>query len=116
MDCHVAPSEVEKSVRRQLLWHAGHKQSRDSCRILTLHQTSWNGGASLSDRIERMEAAREFLEHVASHHNSAPDGCPHYETLIWDHYRSPDAKGENPPSGGSSFLGVKQRSDDDEDG
>jgi MerR family transcriptional regulator, copper efflux regulator len=71
---------------------------------------------TLQRRTERMEAAREFLKHVASHHNSAPDGCPHYETLIWDHYRSPDAKGENPPSGGSSFLDVKHRFDDDEGG
>jgi len=43
---------------------------------------------TLQDRIERMESAREFLQHVASHHDSAPDGCPHYETLIWDRYRT----------------------------
>ena len=41
---------------------------------------------TLQNRIERMEAAREFLEHVASHHDTAPDGCPHYETLIWGRY------------------------------
>jgi MerR family transcriptional regulator, copper efflux regulator len=41
---------------------------------------------TLRSRIERMQAAREFLEHVASHHDTAPDGCPHYETLIWDRY------------------------------
>ena len=40
---------------------------------------------SLEERIERMETARSFLEHVASHHDSAPDGCPHYEALIWGH-------------------------------
>jgi MerR family transcriptional regulator, copper efflux regulator len=39
--------------------------------------------ALLGERIERLEAAKVFLEHVASHHDSAPDGCPHYETLIW---------------------------------
>lgn len=43
---------------------------------------------SLQERIGRMEAAKEFLEHVASHHESALDGCPHYETLIWEHHRS----------------------------
>jgi MerR family transcriptional regulator, copper efflux regulator len=43
---------------------------------------------TLQSKIERMEAAREFLEHVASHHDEAPDGCPHYETLIWDRYRA----------------------------
>jgi MerR family transcriptional regulator, copper efflux regulator len=45
--------------------------------------------SSLSDRIERMEAAREFLEHVASHHDEAPDGCAHYEGLIWDRAAHP---------------------------
>jgi MerR family transcriptional regulator, copper efflux regulator len=38
---------------------------------------------SLSNRIGQMEAAREFLEHVAAHHDVAPDGCAHYEALIW---------------------------------
>jgi MerR family transcriptional regulator, copper efflux regulator len=39
---------------------------------------------ALRDQIERMEAAREFLQHVRSHHaDSSPDGCPHYEALIW---------------------------------
>jgi MerR family transcriptional regulator, copper efflux regulator len=38
---------------------------------------------TLGERIERMEAARSFLEHVASHHDDTPDGCPHYEALIW---------------------------------
>jgi MerR family transcriptional regulator, copper efflux regulator len=42
---------------------------------------------SLSSRIEQMEAAREFLEHVAAHHDVAPDGCAHYEALIWDRQR-----------------------------
>ncbi len=41
---------------------------------------------TLRSRIDQMEAAREFLEHVASHHNEAPDGCSHYETLIWHRY------------------------------
>ena len=44
---------------------------------------------TLRMKIERMEAAREFLEHVTSHHGEVPDGCPHYETLIWDRYRDP---------------------------
>jgi hypothetical protein len=42
---------------------------------------------TLRTKIEQMEAAREFLEHVTSHHGEVPDGCPHYETLIWDRYR-----------------------------
>ncbi len=37
----------------------------------------------LREQIARMEAASAFLEHVVSHHDTAPDGCPHYEALIW---------------------------------
>ncbi len=40
--------------------------------------------ATLADRIERMAAAKEFLHHVAAHHDTAPDGCQYYETLIWE--------------------------------
>jgi DNA-binding transcriptional MerR regulator len=43
---------------------------------------------NLTAQIEAMQAARDFLEHVASHHDRAPDGCPHYEALIWG--RTPD--------------------------
>jgi MerR family transcriptional regulator, copper efflux regulator len=33
---------------------------------------------------DRMNAAREHLEHVLSHHRDAPpDGCRHYESLIF---------------------------------
>jgi DNA-binding transcriptional MerR regulator len=45
----------------------------------------------LEDRVEalrcqiaRMETAKGFLEHVIANHDYAPDGCPFYETLIWD--------------------------------
>jgi DNA-binding transcriptional MerR regulator len=43
---------------------------------------------NLTAQIEAMQAARDFLEHVASHHDRAPDGCPYYEALIWG--RTPD--------------------------
>lgn len=46
---------------------------------------------ALGERIERMEAAKDFLEHVRSHHDTAPDGCAHYEALIWE--RSGSASG-----------------------
>jgi MerR family copper efflux transcriptional regulator len=39
---------------------------------------------ALGEQITKMEAAREFLVHVASHHGSSPDGCPHFETEIWE--------------------------------
>jgi DNA-binding transcriptional MerR regulator len=39
---------------------------------------------SLRIQMERMAAAREFLQHIRTYHpDSAPDGCPHFETLIW---------------------------------
>lgn len=50
----------------------------------------------VQDRIEtldrqmvRMASAREFLAHVLSfHRDGTPDGCAHYEALIWE--RGPD--------------------------
>jgi MerR family transcriptional regulator, copper efflux regulator len=40
---------------------------------------------NLRIQIERMAAAREFLQHIRVHHGtSAPDGCRHYETRMWD--------------------------------
>jgi MerR family transcriptional regulator, copper efflux regulator len=38
---------------------------------------------TLQEQMERMAAAKAFLEHVSSHHDNSPDGCPHYEALIW---------------------------------
>jgi MerR family transcriptional regulator, copper efflux regulator len=39
---------------------------------------------SLRIQIDRMVAAREFLQHIRTYHpESAPDGCAHFETLIW---------------------------------
>jgi MerR family transcriptional regulator, copper efflux regulator len=36
----------------------------------------------LGEQIERMEAARAFLVHVASYHDASPEGCPHFEDDI----------------------------------
>jgi MerR family transcriptional regulator, copper efflux regulator len=38
---------------------------------------------SLRMHIEKMTEAKAFLEHVAAHHDYAPDGCPYYEALLW---------------------------------
>ncbi len=39
---------------------------------------------ALRARAERMNAARAYLEHVLAHHrDSSPDGCDHFESLIW---------------------------------
>lgn len=40
---------------------------------------------TLGIQLERMAAARAYLEHIlAFHRDSSPDGCPHYESLIWE--------------------------------
>jgi DNA-binding transcriptional MerR regulator len=41
---------------------------------------------ALGEQMARMEEAREFLVHIASHHDSSPDGCPHFEAEIWDRH------------------------------
>jgi MerR family transcriptional regulator, copper efflux regulator len=43
----------------------------------------------LGEQIERMEAARAFLVHVASKHDASPDGCPHFEDHIWERHEQP---------------------------
>jgi DNA-binding transcriptional MerR regulator len=46
---------------------------------------------TLGIQLERMAAARAFLQHIlAFHRDSSPDGCPHYESLIWER---PEAAG-----------------------
>jgi len=41
--------------------------------------------AALRVQAERIEATREYLEHVLTHHpHSAPDGCDHYEALLFE--------------------------------
>ena len=48
--------------------------------------------AALQAQIDRMAAAREFLEHILRHHHAAPDGCPHYEAQLFQSISSlPDA-------------------------
>jgi len=47
---------------------------------------------ALNTQIEQMTAAKEFLEHVRSHHDDSPDGCPHYEGLVMSHLDRPARK------------------------
>ena len=45
-------------------------------------------------QAEQVNAAREHLEHVLSHHrDSPPDGCHHYESLIYATGRVPESGG-----------------------
>ena len=38
----------------------------------------------MAAQIERMQDAKSFLEHVVEEHaESSPDGCPHYEALVF---------------------------------
>jgi MerR family transcriptional regulator, copper efflux regulator len=40
---------------------------------------------AITAQIESMQAARDYLGHVLEHHrHSPPDGCEHFERLIWD--------------------------------
>jgi MerR family copper efflux transcriptional regulator len=40
---------------------------------------------TLRKQAEEMNQAREYLEHVLSHHpDSSPDGCHHFEALIFE--------------------------------
>lgn len=41
---------------------------------------------ALGAQITHMEAARQFLVHIASKHDSSPDGCPHFEAHIWERH------------------------------
>ena len=38
----------------------------------------------MAAQIEPMQDAKSFLEHVVEEHaESSPDGCPHYEALVF---------------------------------
>jgi hypothetical protein len=42
---------------------------------------------ALRDQVGQMEVASQFLEHILTfHHDSTPDGCEHYEALIWERH------------------------------
>jgi MerR family transcriptional regulator, copper efflux regulator len=39
---------------------------------------------AITAQIDSMRAARDHLEHILEHHqHSPPDGCQHFEKLIW---------------------------------
>jgi MerR family transcriptional regulator, copper efflux regulator len=47
-------------------------------------ETVQNRINALDAHIARMHGAREYLAHVLEHHHdSAPDGCQHFEARIW---------------------------------
>jgi MerR family transcriptional regulator, copper efflux regulator len=56
---------------------------------------------ALDAQIGRMQAVRQHLEHIVGQHEHAPDGCPYYETLIWEPpgHRHPVPAGHHAPLG-----------------
>jgi MerR family transcriptional regulator, copper efflux regulator len=53
---------------------------------------------TLRVQIEQMEAARGFLEHTLTfHRDSSPDGCVHYEELIWGEAEGPASHRRSAP-------------------
>jgi MerR family transcriptional regulator, copper efflux regulator len=39
---------------------------------------------AINAQIDAMQAARDYLEHILEHHqHSPPDGCQHFENVIW---------------------------------
>jgi MerR family copper efflux transcriptional regulator len=84
------PSEIRRLAIIQY-WQRSGLMSLDEIKdILAGPAATREWAQIMRDRIDslraqaaRMQAASAYLEHVLSHHhNSAPDGCHHYEELI----------------------------------
>jgi DNA-binding transcriptional MerR regulator len=89
------PSEVRR-LAIILYWQEYALMSLDEIGEILAGSSSTRGWAeivqsrieALGEQIAHMEAAREFLEHVASKHTDSPDGCPHFEADIWERHQS----------------------------
>jgi MerR family transcriptional regulator, copper efflux regulator len=87
------PSEIRR-LAIILYWQEYALMSLDEIGEILAGSASTRGWAEvvqsridvLGEQITRMEAAREFLAHIASHHDSSPDGCPHFEAQIWERH------------------------------
>jgi MerR family transcriptional regulator, copper efflux regulator len=86
------PAEVRRLAIIRY-WQAAGLMSLDEIADILAGPAATKGWTEVVERrvetlrvqIERMEAARGFLEHTLTfHRDSSPDGCPHYEALIWD--------------------------------
>jgi len=48
---------------------------------------------AITAQIESMQAARDYLEHILEHHkHSPPDGCQHFEKVIWGTDLNPETR------------------------
>lgn len=84
------PDEIRRLAVIQY-WQGYGLMSLDEISDILAGPTATRGWAQIiTDRIdslrvqaERMNAAREHLEHVLSHHaDSSNDGCPYFEALL----------------------------------
>jgi DNA-binding transcriptional MerR regulator len=59
---------------------------------------------ALASQIERMQEAKVVLQHILVEHSGQPDdsldGCPYYESFIWDRRRAHDHPGHGLPAHG----------------
>jgi MerR family copper efflux transcriptional regulator len=85
------PADIRRLAVIQYWQHYGEMSLEEIGDILAGPAATRDWAQIVQERIEalrlqaeRMNAAREHLEHVLSHHrDSPPDGCSHYETLIF---------------------------------
>lgn len=84
------PAEVRRLAIIRYWQQSGLMSLQEIGDILAGPERSPRWGQVLADRIgalqaqiDRMAAAREFLQHILLHHHAPPDGCPHYEALLW---------------------------------
>ena len=90
------PADIRRLAVIQYWQHYGEMSLEEIGDILAGPAATRDWAQIVQERIEalrlqaeQVNAAREHLEHVLSHHrDSPPDGCHHYESLIYQ--RPPD--------------------------
>jgi DNA-binding transcriptional MerR regulator/predicted enzyme related to lactoylglutathione lyase len=85
------PAEIRRLAIIRYWQSAGHMSLDDIRAIVTkVPAATWSDIVrvrieALRVRAERLDKARTYLEHLLEHHpNSPPDGCRHFETLIFN--------------------------------
>jgi MerR family transcriptional regulator, copper efflux regulator len=85
------PAEIRRLAIIRYWQSVGHMSLDDIRAIVTRVSTAtWPEIVrarieALRVRAERLDNARMYLEHLLAHHpNSPPDGCRHFETLIFN--------------------------------
>lgn len=99
------PAEIRRLAIVQYWQRAGQMSLEEIGDILAGPAATRDWAQIVQERIdalrlqaEQIEAAREHLEHVLSHHpHSPPDGCHHYESLIFQDESHRRRHGANTP-------------------